>query len=166
MDPVDPPTYISIVGPAEAGTRELELAEAAGRLVAERGGIVVTGGLGGVMEAASRGAFEAGGTTLGLLPGGDRVGANEWLTIAVPTGIGELRNGLVVRTGDAIIACGGSLGTLSEVALALRTGRQVISLGGWDIGSLDPALPESALPREAATPEEAVELAFASIPAG
>jgi uncharacterized protein (TIGR00725 family) len=93
----------------------------------------VTGGGSGVMAAASRGAVDAGGTTLGILPGGDRREANPWLTVSVPTGIGELRNGLLVRSVDALIAIGGSWGTLSEIALACRTGVAVWSVAGWDL---------------------------------
>jgi uncharacterized protein (TIGR00725 family) len=94
---------------------------------------VVTGGLGGVMAAASQGAREAGGVTLGLLPGDDRAAANPWVAVAVPTGLGELRNALVVRTADALVAVGGAYGTLSEIALALKAGRLVIGLGTWDV---------------------------------
>lgn len=98
-------------------------------MLAGRGATVVTGGLGGVMAAASRGAAEAGGTVVGLLPGDDRAAANPWVGVAVPTGMGELRNGLVVRSGDALVAVGGGLGTLSEVALALKGGKRVVGLG-------------------------------------
>jgi len=91
--------------------------------------VVVAGGLGGVMEAASRGAAQAGGSVIGLLPGLDRAAANRWVTIALPTGMGELRNGLVVRAADAVIAVGGAYGTLSEVALALKAGKPVVGVG-------------------------------------
>ena len=132
-----------------------------GGLIAERGAVLVTGGLGGVMEAASRGAIESGGVAIGLLPGGDRVGANRWLTASVPTGIGELRNGLVVRAADCVIACGGSWGTLSEIALALRSGKPVVALDGWDLSPFkQPGDETFRLPIFAGTPEEAVDLAF------
>ena len=85
------------------------------------------------MEAACRGAKEAGGLTVGLLPGPDRSAANRWVDVAVATGLGEVRNSLVVRAADALIAVGGGYGTLSEVALALRTGKTVVGLGSWDI---------------------------------
>jgi uncharacterized protein (TIGR00725 family) len=104
-----------------------------GRLLAERGAMVVCGGLGGTMEAACRGARAAGGTTLGLLPGLDRSDANEFVTVAVPTGLGEARNALVVRAADAVIALGGGYGTLSEIALALKAGKRVVGLGTWEI---------------------------------
>jgi hypothetical protein len=99
--------------------------------------VVVTGGLDGAMEAACRGAAQAGGTTLGLLPGSDRAAANAWVTVAVATGLGELRNGLVVRSADAVVAIHGGWGTLSEVALARKLGRPVIGVGPWELDGLE-----------------------------
>lgn len=122
--------YVAVVGASAATEAELGRAEECGRLLAEAGCIVVTGGLGGVMEAASRGAAEAGGRTVGLLPGEDREAANPWVEIALPTGLGELRNGLVVRAADAVLAIG-AWGTLSEIALACAAGRRVVGLGTW-----------------------------------
>ena len=90
------------------------------------------------MAAASRGAQEAGGMTVGILPGTERAAANEWVTIALPTGLGELRNGLIVRSADAVIAVGGAYGTLSEVALALSTGVAVLGIGTWRIDGIQP----------------------------
>jgi uncharacterized protein (TIGR00725 family) len=113
------------------------VAEEVGRLLAQAGAVVVTGGLGGVMEAASKGAREAGGTTLGLLPGADRREANAWLSVAVPTGMGEMRNALVVRSADGVIAVGGEWGTLSEIAFARKTGKPVVGLGSWDLDGVD-----------------------------
>jgi len=89
------------------------------------------------MEAASRGAREAGGTTLGILPGPDRREANEWVTVAVPTGMGEARNALVVRAADAVVAVGGAWGTLSEIAFARKTGKPVAALDSWDLDGVD-----------------------------
>jgi len=123
--------YVSVVGPADADAEVLADAEAVGRVCGERGWCVVTGGLGGVMAAAARGAGEAGGTSIGLLPGAERDAADPAHALALPTGLGDLRNGLVVRAGDAVVVCGGSWGTLSEVALALRSGRRVCGLRGW-----------------------------------
>jgi hypothetical protein len=124
-----------------------------GRALAERGAVVVCGGLGGVMEGACRGAKGAGGATLGILPGLDRSDANEFVDLALPTGMGEARNALVVRACDALIAVGGEWGTLSEIALALRAGKRVVGLGTWE------------LPRDgivgASSPDEAVALALA-----
>ena len=104
-----------------------------GRGLAARGAVVVCGGLGGVMEAACRGAKLAGGHTVGILPGSDRAAANPFVDTAVPTGLGEARNALVVRAADALIAVGGGYGTLSEIALALKAGKRVVGLDSWDI---------------------------------
>ena len=104
-----------------------------GRLLAERGAVLVCGGLGGTMEAACRGAKQAGGTTVGLLPGGSRSDANPFVDVAIPTDLGEARNALVVRAADAVVAVGGGYGTLSEIALALRAGKRVVGLGTWEI---------------------------------
>jgi uncharacterized protein (TIGR00725 family) len=125
--------WIAVVGPGRAGEAELELAEEVGAEVAAAGAVLVCGGLGGVMEAACRGARSRRGRTVGLLPGLDRADANGWVEIAVPTGLGEARNVLVVRAADALIAIGGAWGTLSEIALGLKTGRPVIGLGTWEL---------------------------------
>lgn len=130
---MDAQRYVGVVGPAEATAEQRRIARQVGGLLAARRAVVVTGGLGGVMAAASRGAAEAGGTTLGLLPGDDRAEANPYLTVSIPTGLGEMRNALLVRTCEALIAVGGSWGTLSEIALAVRTGVPVISIGGWPL---------------------------------
>jgi uncharacterized protein (TIGR00725 family) len=127
------------------------LAEDAGRLLAERGCTVVTGGLGEVMAAAHRGAKEAGGTTLAILPGEDRGAANPWADHVVVTGIGHARNLAVAASGDAVIAIGGSYGTVAEMALALRLGRRVVAVEGAP--HVDGAL-------RAASVAEAVELAL------
>ena len=129
--------YVAVVGPGDASPAELESAELIGRGIAQGGDVLVCGGLGGVMAAACRGAVSAGGMTVGILPGSDRSAGNEWLTVAIPTGLGELRNGLVVRAADAVIAVGGAYGTLSEVALALKTGVPVIGLQTWEIEGIE-----------------------------
>ena len=126
--------YIAVVGTGEEDEEHTRAAHTVGGELARAGAVVVCGGLGGVMAAACRGAQEAGGTTLGLLPGSERGAANPWVTIAIPTGMGELRNGLIVRAADALVAVGGGFGTLSEVALALKLGRPVVGVGTWDIG--------------------------------
>ena len=134
-----------MVGPGDAGPDVLAAAESVGRELAQRGAVVVCGGLGGAMEAACRGAKAAGGTTVGLLPGADRAHANPYVDVAVATGLGEVRNALVARTADALVAVGGGYGTLSEIALALRAGKRVVGLGGWDIpGMEDAASPAAA----------------------
>jgi uncharacterized protein (TIGR00725 family) len=150
--------YVAVIGAAEAGPDAVADAEAVGRELARAGAILVCGGRGGVMEAASRGAAEAGGVTLGLLPEGDRSRANPFLTVSVPTGMGELRNGLVARAGDAVIAVGGEFGTLSEIGFALKLGRPVVGLGTWELARGGEAV--DAI--EAATgPEDAVARALA-----
>jgi uncharacterized protein (TIGR00725 family) len=126
-----------VVGPGEASQEQLEAAEAIGRGLADRGAIVVCGGLGGVMAAACHGAAAVGGISIGILPGSDRRAANEWVTIALPTGLGELRNGLIIRAADAVIAVGGANGTLSEVALALKTETPVVGLRTWPIDGIE-----------------------------
>jgi uncharacterized protein (TIGR00725 family) len=146
--------YVAVVGPSETATAEqCEVAQEVGRLLASRGCVVVNGGLGGVMAAAAAGVAEAGGVSIGLLPGIDRSGAAPDLTVAIPTGLGEMRNALIVRSADAVIAVGGSWGTLSEVALAGRTGKAVVVVGGWHVS--DEAGDEQPIQR-AATAEEAV----------
>ena len=126
-------------------------AEEVGRLLAERGCTVVTGGLGEVMAAAARGAKGAGGTTIGILPGERREDASEWIDHIVVTGIGHARNLAVVASGDAVIAVGGSWGTMAEIGFASRLGRRVVIL--------EPGLPVEGIAR-ASSPEEAVELAL------
>jgi uncharacterized protein (TIGR00725 family) len=138
--------YVAVVGPADASAAEAGAAEAVGRGLAQAGVIVLTGGLGGVMAAASKGAASAGGVAVGLLPGADRSAANQWLSIAIPTGLGELRNGLLVRAAEVVIAIGGAFGTLSEVALALKTGVPVVGVNTWAIDGITRADgPEQAL---------------------
>ena len=128
-----PAPHVAVVGRSDAGAEERELAEGVGRGLAEGGAVVVCGGLGGVMEAACAGARSAGGRTVGILPGLDRGEANPHVEVAIPTGLGEARNALVVRAADALVAVGGGYGTLSEVALALKTGKPVIGLGTWEL---------------------------------
>ncbi len=142
--------YVAVAGPSAASSAEEQAAEAVGRGLAQAGVIVLTGGLGGVMAAASRGAASAGGLTLGLLPGADRSTANEWVSIAIPTGLGELRNGLLVRAAEVVIAIGGAFGTLSEVALALKTGVPVVGIDTWPIDAIT----------RAEGPERAIELSL------
>ena len=141
---------VSVIG---SGAEHEESAETVGRLLAERGATVVTGGLGEVMAAASRGAKDAGGTTIGILPGESRSAANPWLDHVVVTGIGHGRNLAVVASGDAVIAVGGRYGTLAEIGFALTLGRPVVVLEpGWQVDGT----------RRAETPHEAVELALAA----
>lgn len=153
------PIQVSVCGPSHATPEELHQAAEIGRLLAERGAVVVCGGYGGVMEAVAEGAASVGGIVVGVLSGRDREGANPYLSVALPTGLGEARNNLVAQAGDALIAVGGSWGTLSEIALAVRRGAaRVVSLGGWQViddqGVTAPGI------RYVATPHEAVAAAL------
>jgi uncharacterized protein (TIGR00725 family) len=125
--------YVGVAGASRPEPPLLDQAELLGRRLAEAGAIVVCGGGPGVMEAVCRGAQAAGGTTVGLLPGLDRAEGNPRLTISIPTGLGQGRNLLLVRSSDALIAVGGGFGTLSEIALALRTGTPVVGLATWSL---------------------------------
>jgi uncharacterized protein (TIGR00725 family) len=139
---------VAVIG---SGREHEARAEEVGRLLAERGCTVVTGGLGEVMAAAARGAKKAGGTTIGILPGENRAEANEWIDHVVVTGIGHARNLAVAASGDAVIAVGGSWGTLTEVGFAMRLGRRVVALASrWELDGVE----------RAATPAEAVEAAL------
>jgi uncharacterized protein (TIGR00725 family) len=139
---------VAVVG---SGAEHEERAEQVGRLLAERGCTVVCGGRGEVMAAVARGAKSAGGTTIGILPGETRAGANEWIDHVVVTGIGHARNLAVVASGEAVIAVGGRWGTLAEIGLARTLGRPVVILEpGWEIEGVE----------RAATPQEAVERAL------
>jgi uncharacterized protein (TIGR00725 family) len=123
--------YIAVIGPDPSPPEVDAVCEEVGRLIARAGAILVTGGLGGSMEAASRGAAAEGGITLGILPGTSRHEANPHLTVSVPTGMGEGRNVLNVRAADVVIAVAGEFGTLSEIAFALKTGVPVVGLNTW-----------------------------------
>jgi uncharacterized protein (TIGR00725 family) len=153
---------IAVAGPGQASAREAELARQVGVLLAGREAVVVCGGLGGVMEACAEGVRSAGGTVLGLLPGRDRAAGNPHLSVAVATGLGELRNGVLVNTCDALIAVGGGWGTLSEVALALRAGKTVALLGSWALPEAPSATGGGHGPIEVATPTAAVEAVLPS----
>lgn len=135
LPPDAPRLRIAVIGAGDAVGADMDLAESLGRALGESGAVVVTGGLSGVMEAASRGCAEAGGVTLGVLPGSDPSSANPWVSIPIPTGLGEARNALVVRAGEAVVAVGGGWGTLSEIALARKMGKEVAILGNpsWDL---------------------------------
>ena len=128
-----PGGYVAVVGAGDATASLADAAEAVGRGLARHGVVVVCGGLGGVMEAACRGAAAEGGTTVGILPGRDRAAANPFVTVAVATGLGEARNAVVVATVDAVLAIGGEWGTLSEIALARKAGTPVVGLRTWDL---------------------------------
>jgi uncharacterized protein (TIGR00725 family) len=158
--PAEERTYVSVIGAGTCDTATRKAAEEVGRLLARAGAVVVTGGMSGVMEAASRGARSAGGFTVGILPGLDRTDGNPFLDLSICTGIGHARNLAVAASGDAVIAVGGEYGTLSEIGLSLKTGKIVVSLGSWDVTRKGKAPAEITV---AATPDEAVQLALASL---
>jgi uncharacterized protein (TIGR00725 family) len=142
---------VSVIG---SGAEHERRAEEVGRLLAERGVTVVCGGYAEVMEAAARGAKQAGGTTIGILGAETDEGTNDWLDHAVVTGVGHARNLAVAASGDAVIAVGGSWGTLTEIGFAMRLGRPTVILEpGWEI---------EGIPR-AASPREAVEVVLAQV---
>ncbi len=155
---------IAVCGPNEPSQDEIEMAEEVGTKLAQAGCAVVCGGRGGVMEAVCRGARQAGGTTIGILPGYDASEANQWVEHRIPTGLGHARNAIVVASGDAVIAVGGGFGTLSEIGLALKMGKRVVNLSSWE---LDPArvarFAGNAAYLPAATPEHAVAMALSAV---
>jgi len=124
---------IAVIGNSSCSPEETKLAESVGELLAQRGVAIICGGLGGVMEAACRGAKSKGGLTVGILPGQDSSTANPWVDIPVVTGIGEARNFAVVKSAQAVVAIGGSYGTLSEIAYALKSGIPIIGLNTWSL---------------------------------
>lgn len=156
--PVTRPPYVAVIGDGDPrgpdAHRLLEQAEEVGQHLARGGAIVVTGGLGGVMQAASRGAASAGGETIGILPGADPAEANEYVRTPIATGLGVVRNFVVVTAADAVVAIGGRHGTLSEIGIALRMGRHVVALSSWRVESDGrfggPSIHRAKDPREAA----------------
>lgn len=154
-------TLVSVIGAGAATPEERAQAEEVGRLIGEAGAVLVCGGLGGVMEAACRGAKKAGGLTLGFLPGESPQTSNPHLDIALPTGLGEVRNALVARSADGVIAVGGALGTLSELAFAIKKRLPVAAIGSWELNA--ERLPPDACFFEAETPSEAVDFVMKRI---
>jgi uncharacterized protein (TIGR00725 family) len=146
---------VAIVGAGHCTTPEAALAEEVGRLLAGAGAVVLTGGRGGVMAAASRGAAQAGGLVVGILPGVDAAEANPWVTLPVVTGMGEARNAILMRTAQAVIAVGGEYGTLSEIAFALKFGRPVVGLHTW----------QASGPNQTALPIQSVDSAAEAVAA-
>lgn len=142
---------IGLIGGSDCSPEMEEAAEKVGRGIAEKGGILICGGLGGVMEAGARGAKEAGGMTIGIIPGMNRHDANPYIDIPITSGVGYARNIIIVNSSDSVIAVDGKFGTLSEIAFCLQFGVPVISLFSWEV---DPAV------ITVNTPEKAVDLAF------
>jgi uncharacterized protein (TIGR00725 family) len=145
-----PQRYVAVCGASEATPSQLAAAREVGKLLAKEGAVVINGGYGGVMGAASEGAASEGGTVVGILPEADREGANPHLTLSIPTGLGQARNTVIVTAADSVIAIGGGWGTLSEIAIARRLGRSVFALDTWDVEGLEVVR----------TPAEAVERAL------
>lgn len=146
--PRRPVERIAVIGGGACTAQQAAAAEALGRGIAAAGWILYTGGLGGVMEAASRGARAAGGRVVGVLPGGDPSGANPYVEVPIATGMGHARNVILVQSVDAVIAVGGSHGTLSEIAIALKLGRPVLALESWEIPGVEAvASPAAAIAR-------------------
>jgi uncharacterized protein (TIGR00725 family) len=139
---------VAVVGAGEYEETRCDLARELGRKIAEHGHVLITGGLGGVMEAASEGARKAGGVTVGILPG-EKETANPFVTVSIGTGMGHGRNAIIVRSADVVIALPGLYGTLSEIALALKMDKMVIDLGDWNVDGM----------LKATSPEEAMQLA-------
>ena len=146
---------ISVIGAGTCSEDIYNTAEEVGRRIAQKGAVLVTGGLGGVMEAASKGAKEAGGTTVGILPGFSKDEANRFIEIPITTGLSHARNIIVVRSADAVIAVSGEYGTLSEIAVALKLGKPVVGINTWE--SVEGVFRVN-------TPEEAIQKAFELMP--
>ncbi len=144
-------TVIGVIGAGSCNEEVSRTAEQVGKLVAERKAVLVCGGLGGVMSASAKGAQAAGGLTVGILPGSDRNECNEYISIPVVTGMGHARNAIIANTAQALIAIAGEYGSLSEIALSLKMGKPVVSIGGWS--GIDGVIPVK-------TPEEAVDKVF------
>lgn len=152
MDDFKKKLRIGVIGGARPDSKSYGQALKMGRLIAENGATLVCGGLSGIMEASAKGAKEAGGTTLGILPSNSRLDANPYIDIAIATGLGYARNSLVALNADVLIAVDGQYGTLTEIAYGIIYGKKVIGLGTWDIKGVI----------QAHTPEEAVNLALNS----
>lgn len=144
---------IAVIGASGCNETIARRAEAVGRAIARAGAVLVCGGLGGVMEAAARGAKEEGGFTLGILPGTSRAAANRFIDLAVASGLGHFRNFLIAQTADALVAVAGQYGTLSEMAMGLTLGKPVVGLGTWDIEGVV----------RASSPEDAVRFALEAV---
>jgi uncharacterized protein (TIGR00725 family) len=149
--------FIAVIGGGQCSKEEARQAEEVGRQLAQRGAILVCGGLGGIMEAACRGASREGGTTIGILPGDSSKAANPYVQIPIITGLGEARNVIVVKSAQAVIAIGGKYGTLSEISYALKSGTPVIGLNTWSL-SRNSRQDKSIIPAQ--SPTEAVDKAL------
>jgi len=152
-------TAVSVIGPGKCNAQQAKLAEDVGFLLGSRKVVVICGGRGGVMEAVSKGVRRAGGLTIGILPGMDADEGNKYLSLAIPTGLGQARNAIVAYAGQAVIAIGGSYGTLSEISLARKADRRVIGLETWSAEEADGSLLDIEYAKD---PDEAVRMALDS----
>lgn len=152
--------YIAVIGSGQCGDDIREKAYRVGKAIAEAGVVLICGGLGGVMDSAAEGAKAAGGLTVGILPDHNRIGASRFLDVSIPSGIGEMRNALVVRSADALVAVCGEFGTLAEIGFALKTGKPVVGLDTWQLTNHSGKNHEIIV---ADSPEKAVELAIEAI---
>ncbi|MFK5925800.1 MAG: TIGR00725 family protein [Desulfuromusa sp.] len=155
--PLRKKVIIGVIGASNASPHGLDYAYQVGRLIAENGAVLVCGGLGGVMEAASRGCVESGGDVLGILPGSLPGAANPYVTLPIVTDMGHARNIIIAQTADALIAIEGEYGTLSEIAISLKLGKLVVQLDSW---------PQIVTTARAESPEQAIEIIFAAIQEG
>ncbi len=147
---------VGVIGGSQSDTKNLEIAYTIGKLIAQNNWILICGGLTGVMEYACKGAYEAGGITVGILPGNNKNSANQYVKIPVATGIGLARNYIIINTADVLIAIDGRYGTLNEISAALNLGKRVISINSWKLknaGDID-----ESLFFEVQTPEQAIDL--------
>lgn len=147
--------YISVIGTGECSSEIEKTAYQTGKLIAEKGAVLICGGLSGVMNAAAQGASDSGGLVIGILPSSNRAGESKYLSASIPTGMGNARNALVVQSAEVVIAISGGYGTLSEIGLALKMGKPVIGIKTWELDRIGPS---EIVKTE--TPEEAVEKAF------
>jgi len=149
---------IAVVGAGKCSKKLRDMASQVGKYIAENGGVLVCGGMGGIMEGAARGAKEAGGVTIGILPTDNKEDANEYIDYVIPTGFGEARNIMVVKTADAVVAFPGKYGTLSEMAFALHAGKPVVSINAWrlsdEIKQVDDPVKAAKLAMELAEKKE------------
>jgi uncharacterized protein (TIGR00725 family) len=132
--PVQRKPIIAVIGAGKCSKKLRDMAADIGRYIAENGGVVVCGGLGGIMEGAARGAKEGGGITIGIIPTDNKDDANEFIDHVIVTGFGEARNIIIVKTADAIVALPGKYGTLTEMAFALHAGKPIVSVSAWKLG--------------------------------
>jgi len=157
VNPVRKSVFVAVIGGGHCTNEEALLAEEVGRGIAQQGAVLICGGLGGVMEAACKGAVAAGGTTIGILPGDSAASANPYICLPIVTGMGQARNAVVVKSAQVVIAIGGGYGTLSEIGHALRSNIPVVGLRTWSVGRRG-KVDEGIMPADNAS--EAVKIAL------